>query len=59
VDSDAAPGGVVSPGGTTTSGTNGVGVLNVAGDVTLGATGSAGVARLSIELGGTTAGHHL
>jgi hypothetical protein len=47
----------VAPGGTTTSGTNGVGILNVTGgDVALGSGAGSGVAHLSIELGGTTAG---
>ena len=58
VSSDAIDGGTVAPGGTsaTTGGVDGVGILNVNGNVTLGIAGSAGKAHLSMEIGGTTAG---
>jgi len=49
-------GGSVIVGGTTTSGTNGIGKLNVGGALDLGTTGTTGKAHLAIELGGTTAG---
>ena len=58
VSSDANSGGTLAPGGTSdpAGGVDGVGIMNVNGNVTLGTAGSAGKAHLSMEIGGTTAG---
>ncbi|HSI14201.1 MAG TPA: autotransporter-associated beta strand repeat-containing protein, partial [Chthoniobacter sp.] len=56
VASDALGGGTLAPGDTGGPGTSTIGKLTVQGNVTLGTTLSTGVAHLSMELGGTTAG---
>ena len=55
-NSDGSGGGTVAPGDTGGGGLTSIGTLNVTGNVILGTASTAGVAHLSIELGGTTAG---